>query len=185
MPEIVNPGEMPTPVLPTEPVVEPQAPQTPEQLKAELANVQKALKEANAESAKRRKQLEAYETTEKVKKEAELSEMDKLRNQLAETEARAKLYERQQAQRTAAEKIGLPAAFADRLKGETPEELEADAKSILELMPKTKSASPGSFNPGINNMPTETRAQKKARLTGLPDGQIFDKGGGVIWPNQE
>jgi hypothetical protein len=38
--------------------------------------------------------------------------------------------------RDAAAKHGLPATLADRLKGETAEELDADAKAVLAALPK-------------------------------------------------
>ena len=67
----------------------------------------------------------------------------------------------------AAAKVGLPPALADRLRGETPDEMEADAKSVLAALPKPAA-------PNINNgaggagaqdgMDDATRREYAARL---------------------
>ena len=63
---------------------------------------------------------------------------------MAEAEAKARELELNALRRAAAEKVGLPGALADRLRGETPEEMEADAKSVLAALPKPQA-------PDINN----------------------------------
>ncbi len=45
-------------------------------------------------------------------------------------------HEAEKARNEAAEEAGLPASFASRLRGETPEELIADAKAFAEALPK-------------------------------------------------
>lgn len=60
-----------------------------EAVRAELEETRKALKKANSEAAARRKQLEEYEEAERKRKEAELSEVEKLTNRVSEMEARA------------------------------------------------------------------------------------------------
>jgi hypothetical protein len=119
----------------------------PEDLKAELARVQAALKEANSEAAGRRKKLEAFEAAEAKRKESEMSELQKAQAKLAEYETRIKAHDREKVQAEIAAKTGLPAAFASRLKGETPEELEADAKSLLEALPKPAGKQTPTLNP--------------------------------------
>lgn len=131
----------------TETVERPQA-QSPEQIQAELARVQAALKDANNEAASRRKKLEAYEAAEAKRKEAEMTELEKAQAKLAALEAKTKAYEFEKLQSAAASKVGLPAAYADRLRGETPEELEADAKLLLEAMPKKSTPAIPATNPG-------------------------------------
>jgi rRNA-processing protein FCF1 len=179
-------GEMPTqptPVSETQPAA-PQA-QSPESLLAELEKTRAALKEANKEAASRRKRLEELESAETKKNEASMSELEKLQKRLQETEAKLTAKEKAETRRAVAEKVGIPAAFADRLKGETPEELEADAKALLEVLPKTQAPAkpqPGLVaNPGANGSKEETRAQKLARLTGETIDP-FGKGGGINWP---
>ena len=92
--------------------------------------------------------------------------------------------------RETAEKVGLPLVFADRLKGETPEELEADAKQILEALPKTpKPPNVSATNPGAGASQGETAAQALARIHGQ-GVDIFDPhfvkehGGGVVFKDK-
>lgn len=63
------------------------ATQSVEEVTAELARARDALKAANREAADRRKKLDEYEKAEKERKDAELSEMDKLTKRLAEAES--------------------------------------------------------------------------------------------------
>jgi hypothetical protein len=63
---------------------------------------------------------------------------------LEAAEAKARIAEHRELQRQAAEKVGLPAAFASRLLGESPEDLEADAKTLLASLPKPQA-------PNLNN----------------------------------
>jgi DNA repair exonuclease SbcCD ATPase subunit len=141
-----------------------------------LRENEKALKKQAAE-------LEKYRKAEEERKQAEMSETERLQAELAKAQAELKASQMDVMKRQAAAATGLPPAFADRLKGETLEELEADAKVILEALPKPKAApNSGATNPGENGKPEETWAQKKQRLMGQP-GSIWD-GGGVIWgPN--
>ncbi len=70
-------------------------------------------------------------------------------------------------QREVADKTGLPAVFADRIRGETPEEMEADAKSILDALPKQKAApNSGVTAPGDKTVTGESDAERRRRLFG-------------------
>jgi hypothetical protein len=112
-------------------------------LQAQLAQVQDALKKVNREAAERRKKLDEYEAAEAARKEADLSETEKMSKRLAEAERKAQEAE-QRAQaasvavlrRDIAAKLNVPALLADRLRGETPEDIEADAKLLLAGLPK-------------------------------------------------
>ena len=75
------------------------------ELAAELQRTRDALKAANNEAAQRRKKLDEYERAEQTRKDAELSEMDKLNKRLAEAETA-----RQQALTTANDRL-IKAAF--------------------------------------------------------------------------
>ncbi len=75
------------------------------ELAAELAKARDALKQANNEAATRRKKLEEYEKAEQARKDAELSEMDKLNKRLTDAETA-----KETALRTANERL-LKAAF--------------------------------------------------------------------------
>jgi Arc/MetJ family transcription regulator len=171
----------------TEMVQEQQVEKT-EEVAAEVVSISKtdyekmasALKEANKEAATRRKQLEALEAEKKSREEAELSELEKTAKRLQETEAQLKTLSRREMQRQAAEKVGLPVAFVSRLQGETLEELEADAESMLAALPKPEKPQPGLHptNPPEGTQ-SETIAQKKARLLGEQVNPFT--GGGVQW----
>jgi len=59
--------------------------------------------------------------------------------------------------------------FVDRLKGETPEELEADAKALLEALPKIQKQTTTTINatnPGGASKTAETEAEKRKRIFG-------------------
>ena len=75
------------------------------ELAAELQRARDALRAANNEAAQRRKKLDEYERAEQTRKDAELSEMDKLNKRLAEAETA-----RQQALTTANDRL-IKAAF--------------------------------------------------------------------------
>lgn len=114
-----------------------------------------------------REQTRAQETAQKAAQEAEAKA-------LAEQGKFKELYEKLQADNTAAQqrirdmetaalrrdvatKFNLPAGLADRLRGSTAEELEADAKLLLDAMPK-----PAAPNINANGGTTLTEAQMTA-----------------------
>lgn len=134
---------------------------------------------------KRAKKADELEKAEAQRKEAEMTELEKVQKHTAELEAELKASKLAILRRDVAEKTGLPAALVDRLRGETPEELEEDAKTLLEIIPKGKetpkltTTNPGGATTG------ETTAQQRARLhKGGPT--IFElaaarkQGGGVF-----
>lgn len=133
---------------------------------AELEQIRAALKKANGEAAKYRKAAELAEAERKAKQEAEMTELDKANKRVAEAEAKAQRLEREAMQREIAAKVGLPAKLANRLQGETPEEMEADALAILEDLPKPPPKTPGIVptNPGTNGTTGETDEQRRIRL---------------------
>ena len=125
-------------------------------------------------------ELERYRKLEEERKQAEMTESERLKAELdrVQSELTAKTVRTMQVE--VAAKLGLPAALSDRLKGETLEEMEEDAKAILEVLPKQKAApNTGATNPGEQASKEETRAQKLTRLTG---GEVdIWKGGGINW----
>ena len=74
---------------------------------------------------------------------------------IAETEARLKAAEIASIKREVAGKLNMPQALANRLQGETLEEIEADAKELMAAMPKP--AAPN-INSGTGNGATPTGA---------------------------
>lgn len=166
MPEQVQ-GETPTTPI-EQPKPEASETHAPD-LSAELATLKAKLSEVNKESAARRKRLEELEGAEAKRKEAEMTETEKLSKQLQETQTRLKAYERSTIQRQAATKFGLPEALVSRLQGETLEEMEADAKALADTLTKAPKASAGAIpNPGGAGSVQETEAQKRERLFGKP-----------------
>ena len=133
----------------------------------------KALKKAALE-------LEKYKQREEERKKAEMTELERLKAEYDQAQAELKASRLRTMQIEVAAKLGLPAALSDRLKGETLEEMEEDAKAILEVLPKQKAApNTGATNPGEQASKEETRAQKLTRLTG---GEVdIWKGGGINW----
>jgi phage-related minor tail protein len=145
--------------------------------KADYESMQKALKETNAENAKRRKAMEAAEAETKAQADAKLSEMEKLAKRAAELEAKLQAKERADNQRTVAEKVGIPLVLASRLIGNTPEELEADAKALLETLPKVQKPQPGvqPTSPSNSTGTGNTDNERRARIYGGGVANIFDE----------
>lgn len=171
-------GETPTTTTTTAPDVA----MTTEQLRAENEKLAKALKEANKEAAARRKRLDEIEEAEKKRQDAELSEMDKLKKQLTEKDQQLTTMTLATLRTRVAAEVGLPAQFAERLRGMTEEEIKADAKALLEVIPKPQKANPGATNPG--GAPTNSEAELRKLVYGRVDP--FDPefvkrtGGGVM-----
>jgi anthranilate phosphoribosyltransferase len=156
-------GEKPTTEQPAKPIAEMV------QISAtELEDIRAALKKANGEAAKYRKTAEQVEVERKAKEEAEMTALQKAEARAKDLEAQLNGERHARLQAAVAAKVGLPAQLADRLKGETAEELEADAKAIKELIPAQpaqKPASPGIVtNPGTNGGTGESDMSRRARL---------------------
>lgn len=183
MTQEVQPGEMPEQVTPVDETS--TSNDNPDNLAAELEATRAALKKANAEAAKRRKELEAIAEAEQKRKEAEMSEMDKLK---AENERAMKELRQLQLnvlKQQIAKKLELPDALALRLQGETEEELLADGEALKATLPKAaKAPEIRATNPGNAQPPTETDEQRRGRLMGKSQ-DIFNPvwaaqhGGGV------
>jgi hypothetical protein len=200
-----QPGEMPkTDPEVKEPLTdvskpEPQAKKaemaaTPEELqniKDELEKTRKALGERNKENAERRKRLEELEAAEAERQKAAMTEAEKLQARIkeletanAESATRLKAQEHRELQtkvaKAVAKELGLPfeavEALADRLRGETEEDLAADAKIVFAVLPKPQQENtpeeknklkakiePTNPNQGQKG---ETREQARGRLLG-------------------
>lgn len=127
------------------------------------------LRRENRDLGKTAKRAQELEAEAAKRKEAEMTELQKAQKRAEEAEARAAKLERESLQREIAAKVGLPAKLATRLQGETAEEMEADAKAILEDLPKPPpqpKPGPGIVpaNPGGNGSNGETDAARRLRL---------------------
>ena len=188
-----TPGaEIVTPVTDPEPVVA----KVDEPKKDDTQDVEFYKGRAKAMEKEARKQAEklaAYEKAEEDRKQAELSDLQKEQAKAARFEKELNDTKLAIVRRDVAAKIGLPSALADRLKGETLEEIEADATALLETLPKAdqkKQSTINPTNPGAASQ-AETMAQKKARLGLTRNTDIYSaefnarKDGGVIDPYLE
>jgi hypothetical protein len=147
-----------------------------------------ALRTIEKQAKQDAKELARLKTEEQKRADAELSEIDRLKKQYAEIEANNAKLQADILRRDVVNETGLPAIFADRLKGDTKEAMLADAQEILKVLPQqitTKTPHVQPTNPG-NPQTVETDAQKRDRLFGK-NGNIFDlktieaQGGGVRW----
>lgn len=192
------------PTTPATPEVAPVAPVTPEPKPADPAtevpepdNAKDAefwkgkarAMEADAKKAARR--LAELEDAEHKRAEAEMTELQKAQKRLADLEAENKNAKLALMRRDIAAKVSLPDVLIDRLRGETPEELEADALALLKDLPAPATAAQPkkpTINPtlpGDAQPPQPTIAEQRARIYGS-GGDVLDPryaeehGGGVV-----
>jgi len=143
--------------------IEPAKEPTLEELKAENARLELHAKNKEQEAERHFKKLQTFEKAEQDKKDAELSELDKEKKARVALEAENKKIKLDLLKQSTASKLGIP-ELADRLQGETPEEIEQDAKQLLEKLPK-KTSSASATNPGGDHQVVgETDAERRKRL---------------------
>lgn len=148
-------------------------------IKAQREEV-KALKEQN-------KELEQLRAEKKTREDAELSATELAQKKAAEAEAENTKLKTDIMRRDVVSETGLPAIFADRLKGTTKEEMLADAQELVKTLPTLKVAPKLPINNPNNASPTETAAQQRERLLGPQGSDVFSmdaikkSGGGVVW----
>ena len=176
--------EVVTQVVATEQVAPAQSAPAEEAFDKEraMATINK-LRETEKQARKDAAELASLKAEAQKRAEAEMTEVEKLKSQLAEQEktTRATMAE------NAALAAGLPKEWADRLKGSTKVELETDAAEFAKLLPAQKPGAPklGATNPQNPQQP-ETSEQMKQRLFGSQGMNIFDPkaarehGGGVF-----
>jgi hypothetical protein len=129
----------------------------------EVEALKKRIAELNRESADLRKKLEAFEKQEADRQKAQLSEVERLT--LEANQAKAALIDARKI--AIAAKHGLPDMLADRLKGDTIEDLEADAVALMKTIPQPKpAAAHNPTNPGAQGAAKETDAERRRRLFG-------------------
>lgn len=117
------------------------------------------------EEAKRvHNKLAKFEEEEKKRKEAELSEIEKANLRAEKAEKDAAELKLNLNRREIAAKLGLPEILIDRIKGETPEDMEADAKKLIDELPKPQKANISTTNPSSGSQQGETKEQRMERL---------------------
>ncbi len=157
--------------------------ETVEELKAKLEEAERRAKNKTDEAERHFKKLAKFEAEEAKRKEAEMSELELANKRAQELEAKVRQLEFGKLQHDIATKVGLPAVLADRIKGETPEEMEADAKTLLEALPKKTAPNAGATNPGDKSPNTETFEEAHKRWKQADKVTNPFAGGGVIFPH--
>lgn len=181
-----------------EPQAAPSAPpplaETAEGEPFDLARAMRTIEKLRAEIKElkpRAKLAEELSQAEQQRKEAEMTELQKLQAKLEKAEAELQAARMAELRRQAAEEVELPLIFADRLRGETLEDLKADAKKIMEALPKVPKPPPVSPTaPGAGASQAETTEQQRARIYGqsinvLEPGFAQSHGGGVVWKEDQ
>jgi vacuolar-type H+-ATPase subunit I/STV1 len=151
-----------------------------------MATIQK-LREIEKQAKQDAKEFARLKADEQKRIDANLSETEKLKKQADELAATNAKLQADILRRDVIAETGLPAAFAERLKGSNKDELLADAQELLKILPPQVKQPPHipATNPNGANT-AETEAQKRERLFGR-SSNIFDpnrakeQGGGVVW----
>jgi len=128
-----------------------------EALQALVAELEKRLSNKSQEADRLHKRVTAIE-------DAEKTEAQKLKERAEKAEREAEVLRQSILRQEIAAKVGLPAVFANRVLGVTPEEMEADAKVLLAGLPKPAAPKVGATNPTDGRPQAETDAQRRNRL---------------------
>ena len=162
-----------------EPQPEPEQPEEEFDKERAMATI-KNLRKFEKEAKKLQDKIALYEQEQDERKKAELSEIDRLTLEKREAEQKLAELTRKELQRTVAEQTKLPMALADRIKGETPEEMEADALRLVESLPKPGKPSTGVANPG--SQASEQKSWQEPRIDPFDPAVARSTGGGVFIP---
>lgn len=120
------------------------------------------IKEELAQTKEKVKQVEE-KAAEKAKQYADFD------NKIANYESRIRAYESEKMRTKVASDSGLPLEFVDRLKGETEEELKADAQTLLKYT-RTKKAASIQTEPSGDNKKQAKASELKGMLDALRKG---------------
>ena len=166
-PEVTNPEVIP----PIEKIEEEEVP-TVEDLQVKIDKLTLKLTNKTEEAKRVHDALDDIKKAEKEKAQEELSEIDKLQVQLDEKskallESQASLKEMKLNEQriNIAAKVGLPSVLSLRIQGETPEEMEEDARALLEGLPKKQARIPVTKpDASITTKPEKSVAEQLAAL---------------------
>lgn len=98
----------------------------------------------------------------------EYADYDAMKKSVEELNAEVNAYKRADMQRAAARAAGLPENWADRIRGETAEDMEQDAKAMKEAMPKSEKRKAPPYNP---EQPPDKNDKYARLLAGLNIGK--------------
>jgi hypothetical protein len=166
-------------------LAEVNARKTKEELQAELDVKNKRIKELNAENKERREKLEYFEAEEKKRANAQLSETEQLQKKASDLAAENAKIKGDLLRRAVIEEAGLPSSFAERLKGETKDELLADALELAKLIPQPKTAPKLQPTNPPSGQPVDAIQETRNWLNGsygnpFDSANVKEKGGGVF-----
>lgn len=144
------------------------------------------LREIEKQAKKDARELEQLRAEKAKRDEAEMTELQKFQKAANEREAENAKLKADILRRDVIAETGLPAIFADRLKGMTKEEMLADAQELAKTLPTVKMAPKLPATEPANASTKETEAQRYERLFGVQGQNLFDpdrlkeRGGGVV-----
>ena len=141
----------------TEQIATPKEPDLPEEVRAILKKERSAARAAEARAKAAEAKVTEFEAAGKT-------EMERLTDRAAQAEQAAKDATMQLARERVARRVGLPEKFIDRLRGDTEEELEADATSLLEDLPAREGPTTPPVRDGASPNPAANVAPGQPRL---------------------
>ena len=134
-----------------------------DELKLKVEELTRTVANKTEEAIRVHNKLEKYEKDEDDRKIAAMSEMDRLKLEAENAKKEVADLKQNLQRREIAAKLELPEVLIDRIKGVTPEEMEADAKQLLEQLPQARPVI-SATNPGADHNTGETREQRMKRL---------------------
>jgi hypothetical protein len=191
-------GQPPADPTPPPPAPTNDAPDVPEWVKdpaKAYAEIQK-LRGGEAEARQTKKRLAELEAQAKTAEDQRLADQqkwqelaEKRERELAQVREQAKAAELTALRLRISTELGLPPALAERLKGETEDDLRADAEALKALLPapvQQQPPAPGA-RPTTSAVPggppaRETDDQRRARLFGASTTMFDRSKGGVVLP---
>lgn len=131
----------------------------------------KKLRPYEQTAADLQKKVDDFTAAEQKRKDDELSatdkaikERDEFKDKYESTLSELETLKINNQKREIAELVGLPPAFALKITGATPEEMEADAKAMKDAMPKGAKISTTSPGPNAFADTNESDAERRRRL---------------------
>ncbi len=144
------------------------------------------LRETESKFKKMSRDMERLQEQERQRKEAEMTDVEKYKAKAEELERALVTAKTESMRLKVASKYQLPEKLAQRLQGETEEEMDADGAELAKLLPIKKQAPQLQSNDVADGKKGETDAQKRERIYNK-GGDLFnveairERGGGVFF----
>lgn len=154
----------------------------------------KKLRDIEKQYKKEKQELDRLKADEAKRKEAEMSDIEKANKRAADLEAELKKERTERMRLKVASKYQLPEALANRLQGDTEEDLETDAKSLAELLPKQTEQQKKNpllkTNDIADGQKGKTDAQRRAEIYNrgvnpFDTQTVLSNGGGVFFVDKK